>query len=212
MSWQFKYIYPYFPIAGLCLYLIIFMVAAGNYAGGSFNEPNADSYSFFNNFLCDVMDPITKGGLYNPARGLAVVSHIILSLAMISFFYLLPEIFSNRGKNFYLTRYIGMMTMGIFVFMSTSYHDLVVTLTGVLGTFALIPFFVELRDHPNNQLKQLAYTCFILSIVVFFIFETKIGFYYLPFLQKITFMLDAVWVVWVSLIVLRKNQLNLDAV
>ena len=158
------------------------------------------------------MDPITKGGLYNPARGLAVVSHIVLSFAMISFFYLLPEIFSDRGKNFYLTRYIGMLTMGIFVFMSTSYHDFVVTLTGVLGTFALIPFFIELRDHPNKLLKQLAYTCFILSIIVFFIFETKIGFYYLPFLQKITFMLDAVWVVWVSTIVLRKNQLKLDAV
>ncbi len=201
-----KNYYPYFPIVGMGFYLIIFSIAASTYAGGSINVPAADSYSFFNNFLCDVMDPVTKRGDFNPARNLAIISHLILSFAMICFFYLLPEIFSKRGKNFYLIRYTGMFTMSVFIFMYTSYHDLVVTLTGIFGTIALIPFFIELRYYPNKLLKILAYVCFTLSIIVFFIFETKIGFYYLPFLQKVTFLFDTVWVIWVSLIVLRKNQ------
>ncbi|NBW34670.1 MAG: hypothetical protein EBR30_06545 [Cytophagia bacterium] len=202
----FKNYYPYFPIAGFALYLIVFTLAALQYPGGSFNLPKATGYSFFHNFLCDVMDPVTKGGVFNPARMLAVVSHIILSLTMISFFYMLPEIFENRNRNFFMIRYFGMFTMTVFMLMATSYHDLIVTFTGVLGTLALIPFFIELRNYTDKRLIQLASLCFFMSIVVFFIFETKIGFYYLPFLQKITFVLDAWWVIWVSLIVMRKRK------
>ena len=105
-----------------------------------------------------------------------------------------------------MIRFFGILTMTVFVFMSTPYHDLIVTLTGILGTIALIPFFIELRHYTGKGFKQLAYLCFILSILVYFIFETKIGFYYLPFLQKITFIFDAWWVIWVSLIVFQKNQ------
>jgi hypothetical protein len=201
-----KNYYPYFPAVGFALYLIVFTLAALQYPGGSFNLPNASGYSFFHNFLCDVMDPITKAGAFNPARMLAVVSHIILSLTMISFFYMLPEIFENRNRNFFMIRYFGMFTMTVFMLMATSYHDLIVTFTGVLGTLALIPFFIELKNYTDKRLIQLASLCFFMSIVVFFIFETKIGFYYLPFLQKITFVLDAWWVIWVSIIVQRKRK------
>jgi hypothetical protein len=198
--------YPYFPIVGLGLYLIVFSVSAKAYPGGSINAPNQQGYSFYNNFLCDVMDPVTKGGGQNYARPLAIIAHLILSFTMIWFFFILPEIFIKQNRNTLLTRYIGMLTMSVFVFMFTSYHDLIVTLTGILGTLALIPFFLELHNYPNSLLKQLAYLCFGLSVLVFFIFETKIGFSYLPFLQKIVFMVDALWVIWVSLIVACKNQ------
>lgn len=204
-----KYIqkcYPYFPTIGMGLYLIVFTVAAFDYPGGSTNIPNDVGYSFFHNFLCDVMNPLTHDGRVNEARNLAIVSHLILSFTMISFFYLLPEIFPAKNTNTRLIRIFGMLTMTVFIFMFTPYHDLIVTATGVLGTIALIPFFIELYKYPNKGLKQLAYLCYALSIVVFFIFETKIGFYYLPFLQKITFIFDAWWVIWVSIIVLRKNQ------
>jgi len=201
--------YPYFPMIGLGVYILIFAIAAISYPGGSINQPDASGYSFFNNFLCDVMDPVTKGGTYNPARSLAIVSHLVLSAAMIVFFYLLPEIFTSRGRNFYLTRYVGVFTMIVFAFMYTPHHDFIVTATGVLGTLALIPFFIELNHYPNKFLKQLAYGCFLLSLVVFFIFQTKLGFYYLPILQKAAFVIDAVWVSWVSMLVLKKKQLAL---
>jgi len=204
----YKRYYPYFPILGMGLYLVVFTLAAMDYPGGSENVPSAMGYSFFHNFLCDVMNPITQGGLYNSARSLATVSHLILSATMISFFYLLPEIFSWNNRNTKIIRYVGMFTMTVFIFMYTSFHDHIVTATGILGTFALIPFFIEMKKFPKGYLKNLAYTCFALSIVVFFIFETKIGYYYLPFLQKITFVFDAWWVIWVSLIVQKKKQSN----
>ncbi|NND33956.1 MAG: hypothetical protein HKN76_15315 [Saprospiraceae bacterium] len=201
-----KTYYPWFPIVGLVVYLILFSTAAIGYPGGSINYPDAIGYSFFNNFLCDVMVGTTLAGIENNARTLAIISHWVLSFTMISFFYLLPEIFSVKNRNTFLTRFFGVLTMTIFSFMFTAYHDVIVTLTGIMGTIALIPFFIELRNYDHQGLKILAYLCFLLSIIVFIIFQTKIGFYYLPFLQKITFVFDAYWVVWVSYLVLKKNQ------
>ena len=190
----------------MALYLLVFTIAALDYPGGSENVPNAVGYSFFHNFLCDAMNAVTHIGTPNPARSLAVKSHLILSATMIAFFFILPEIFNWKNRNTQLIRYVGMLTMTVFIFMYTPLHDHIVTATGVLGTIALIPFFIEMRKYPDGWLKYLAYICFALSIIVFFIFETKMGYYYLPFLQKITFAFDAAWVIWVSLIVSKKQM------
>lgn len=204
---SFKFFLPYLTIVGLGIFLVVFTIAAYNYPGGSSNLPEYNGYSFFHNFLCDVMKPVTQTGVINEARPLAIVSHLILSFTMISFFYLLPEIFSFSNKNTKLTRAFGMLTMTVFIFMYTPYHDSIVTATAILGTVALIPFFIELSKYPNIGMKNLAKVCFGLSVIVFLIFVSKIGFYYLPFIQKIAFVLDGSWVIWVSLTVIKKNKL-----
>lgn len=194
----------FFPIFGMIAYVIIFTISALGYPGGSFNYPNAIGYSFSNNFLCDAMRPITQAGVSNPARSIAVLSHFVLSASMVVFFYLLPEVFDKKNRLTQMVRYFGVATMLVFLFMFTTYHDMIVTLTGIFGTVALIPFFLELRKLKNFGFQLLAYTCFGLSIIVFISFETKIGYYYLPLLQKITFGFDAFWVIWTCLIVHRK--------
>ena len=200
--------YPYFPIIGLTGFLFFFVIATTLYPGGSVNEIASEGYSYFHNFICDLMSLNLPEGATNSARPLAIVAHLMLSFAMISFFYILPEIFSTQNWKTRSSRAIGMFTMTIFIFMFTDYHDLVVTLTGVFGCLALIPFFLELVNYENKLLKALAYTCLILSVIVFISYETKLGFYYTPILQKITFVFDSIWVVWVSFIVASKNQVS----
>jgi hypothetical protein len=192
------------------LYIIIFTFAASQYPGGSSNLPHSNSYSFFHNLLCDAMDPITKNGSINNARFIAVIAHLILSATMISFFYILPKIFLVKNRNTKLISFFGITTMTVFIFMSTEYHDLIVTITGVLGTIALIPLFIELQHYENKGMKYLVYLCYLLSIIVFLIFETKIGFYYLPIIQKITFGVDAIWVIWTCYIVINNNRIALN--
>jgi len=203
-----KYL-PYFPIFGLGIYIIIFTFAASLYPGGSINQPNADGYSFYHNLLCDAMDPITQRGVINKARFMAIISHLVLSFTMISFFHILPKIFPVKNRNTKLIAYFGIAAMTAFIFMCTKHHDLIVTITGILGTAAMIPFFIELQHFKNKGLKQIAYLCFSLSIIVFLIFETKIGFYYLPIIQKITFAVDSCWVIWSCLFVINKNKTSL---
>lgn len=198
--------YPYFPIVGMALYIGMFTYTTTLYPGGSENHPQMAGHSFFHNFLCDLNPAIALNGSLNPARPLSIASHIILSITMILFFYILPEIFERKNTNTKLVRGFGMLTMTVFIFMFTEYHDKIVVIVAALGTVALVPFFIEVLNYSNTSLKRWAYLCYIMSVIVFVIFITKIGYYYLPFLQKMTFVLDAIWVVWVCLIVVEKNK------
>lgn len=199
--------YPYFPILGIGAYLLFFVIATTQYPGGSIHNIAADSYSYFHNFLCDLMHNFTEDGAVNHARPIAVIAHWMLSFAMISFFYVLPEIFSYKNRNTLLMQVFGIITMTIFIFMYTDYHDQVVTLVGIFGTIALIPFFMEVLKHEVKGFRILSYCCIALSLIVYFSWETRIGFYYLPALQKVTFLVDTWWVVWVSLMVAQKHRI-----
>ena len=126
---------PYFPIVGLALYVLVFAFAAADYPGGVILIiPMLLVIVFLTTFCAIVMHPITPGGITNHARLLAIISHLILSLTMISFFYVLPKIFPIKNRNTKLIAFFGVSTMTVFIFMYTDYHDEIVTITGILGT------------------------------------------------------------------------------
>ena len=202
-----KYI-PYFPIVGMIIYLILFVTAASFYPGGSDNLPLSENgYSFFHNFLCDTNNEFSHSGIKNTGQPIAVLAHLVLSFTMMSFFYVLPGIFAHKNRNTKLIRVFGVLAMAIFTFMyQEALHDSVVTLTGILGSLAFLPIFIELIKYKNKPFKALTYVVYALSLTLYLGFVTKIGIYYMPFLQKFVFMVDATLVIWTGVIILRKNK------
>lgn len=204
--------YPYFPIFGLIAYVIFFFIASYQYPENPLNQAAVQGYSFFHHFLCDLMYAITPEGLVNTARPIAIMGHFLLSFAMISFFYILPEIFSYTNINTWITRFFGIISMIAFAFLFTDYHDRIVTIVGAVGTVSVFAFLLEIKNYSGKGFRILTYVCLILSFTVFIGYETKVGIYYLPLLQKITFIIDGWWVIWVSLLVAEKNQKSLQVV
>ena len=116
----------------MILYVILFVITAILYPGGSYAElDNVTHYSFFHNFMCDTMDEITKSGQKNTARSVGIVAHLVLSFGMICFFYILPEVFSKVNRNTKFMRFFGMLSMVLFCFMFTELHDVLVVTTAV---------------------------------------------------------------------------------
>ena len=151
------------------------------------------------------MTELTPNGAINTARPLAIISHLILSLSMIFFFSVLPKVLPERNSNTKRLEFFGVASMTVFLFMFTVYHDLIVTITAALGSIAMVFFFIELRKVRNLGFKILSYICFAISLVIFIMFESKYGYYYLPLTQKIGFGIDALWVGWACLLVNTKN-------
>lgn len=194
-------LFQYSPIFGLIVYVLIYSYAVTFYPGGSLSYPNATSFSFIHNLLCDAMDVYTPNGTLNNARPLAVCAHIVLSIAMICFFIITPRIFPKANILTKMIKYCGVLSMVAFIFLYTSYHDTMVIVTAIFGTMAMIPYFLALRSLTNTGYKVIAYLGFILSFLVFLSFVSDIGRYYLPFVQKVSFVIDAVWVGWTCFIV-----------
>jgi RsiW-degrading membrane proteinase PrsW (M82 family) len=162
--------------------------------------------------LCDTNNEFTHSGLKNNGKVLANLAHIVLSLTMMSFFYVMPNIFNHSNRNTKLIKILGALAMAIFTFMyQEELHDLVVTLVGVFASMAFLPIFIELVKYKNRPFKILTYIVFIMSLALYLGFETKVGIYYMPFLQKFVFMVDATLVYWTAIIVIRKNNRGLEA-
>ena len=197
----------------MAVYLILFTTAASFYPGGSDNLPNAENgYSFFHNFLCDTNNKFSHSGIKNTGQSIAVIAHLVLSFTMMSFFYVLPGIFPHKNRNTKFIRIFGVLAMAIFAFMyQEELHDMVVTLTGIFGSMAFVPIFIELVKYKNKPFKVLTYVVYAMSLTLYLGFETKVGIYYMPFLQKFVFMVDAALVVWSALIVIKKNKTQLTS-
>lgn len=168
-----------------------------------------DEFSFAENLLCDMMAAKSNLGLDNPARVMAILGHVFLTIGMITFFYIIPRVFDFKNRNVKLAQVFGMMSMTVFVLFSTELHDFFVLITGCLGIAALVPLAIEyirLGWEPHSLYGTL---CIILSLMVFFSFQFKILIDYLPVFQKTVFLLDSIWVAWVCLIVRKRFKLSL---
>ena len=201
-------ILPYFPIFGILIYLVMFTIAASFYPGGSNNVPTAQNgYSIFHNYLCDSNNQTTHSGLENKGKLLANLSHLVLSITMMTFFYVFPNIFGHRNRNTKLIKILGVFSMAIFTFMyQEELHDLIVTLVGIFASMAFVPIFIELVNYKNRPFKILTCIVFLMSIALYLGFETKTGIYYMPFLQKIVFLVDSTLVIWTGVIAIGMNR------
>ena len=127
---------------------------------------------------------------------------------MMSFFFIMPNIFNHTNRNTKLIKILGVLSMAIFTFMyQEELHDLVVTLVGIFASMAFVPIFIELVKYKNRPFKILTYIVFIMSLMLYLGFETKVGIYYMPFLQKFVFLVDATLVIWTGIIVIGKNRI-----
>lgn len=214
MEFKLRHIIPFVPILGICIYLVFYFIAIQSYPGGSENDLSTIGYNHFHNFLCDANHQITSSGLINDGRTLAIIGHVFLTIGMVCFFYILPEIFNYENKNTRWVKKVGMFTFACFVLMFTKYHDYIVFTTGVFGTIALIPYFIELKHFDKKLFIQLSWFCFLIGVGVFFMYFSKLGYFYLPFIEKIAFVFYSIWVFWVSFIVAdnRKKKLSISRI
>ena len=205
MKSMYRTLFHFTPVIGIVLYAIIYSYAVTFFPGGSASYPNAIGFSYMHNLLCDAMDYKTIANVINPARPIAGFGHVILSIAMIIFFYLLPKVFTKPPKHKKIIRVFGMISMISFIFLSSNYHDFMVNVTAFFGTIAMFFYLYHLRKMDNTAYKIVAFVSFGMSFLVFLSFVTKVGIYYLPAFQKITFLADVVWVLYTCFII-HKNE------
>jgi hypothetical protein len=84
-------------LAGLLAFVLLTALSAAAYPGGTFCDPNASGYRFWDNFFCDLTQPVTQRGLDNSrSRALAQASFVCFSLALGPFFWVLGGMLAAR--------------------------------------------------------------------------------------------------------------------
>src|SRR5687767_5436530 len=93
-----KTIWALIPISGTLFFIILYIIAALLYPGGSDVDKNAIGFSWTNNYWCNLLHENAINGEPNTAKPVAVGGMFILAVALSVFWLIFPNQI-NAGKS-----------------------------------------------------------------------------------------------------------------
>ncbi len=196
------------PLFGILVFVLLYILAAGLYPGGSALDKQAKGFSILHNYWCDLFDTVAHNGAINPARPIAIVAMLVLTASFALLWYLLPRLFMVKNTRQRIIQYTGVTSMIIAAFLFTHYHEAVIHLAGVVGGVALTLTFIELYRANQKGALILGLLCLVMSGINYFVYETGIGLFLLASTQKLTFLVFFVWAALINVDLYRKELYN----
>ncbi|MFT4830504.1 MAG: hypothetical protein ACI815_000138 [Psychroserpens sp.] len=194
------------PLLGMLLFIFFYFKSAFNYPGGSHFSQAEDGYSFLNNYLCDLLDTTSLNGAPNPSKSLARFALFSLCSCLSVLWYYLPKLFKNKGVHLSIIRLAGISAMMITLFLSSTSHDLVIYVAGLIGLLAMVITIVALFRDGYQELFALGIFCLAIFLLNFYIYESGLLIKVLPVIQKITFISFLGWFALLDISLLRKMR------
>ncbi len=194
------------PLAGMGLFVLFYVIASLQYPGGSHANPNAVGFSFWNNYLCDLLDVHTVGGVLNPGRHYSRIALFVLCSSLMLLWFFLPKLFKRKKGYPTLVRTSGLASLIVMLFMTAGNHDMVVRVAGILGVIALVLLMDGLLRSGYHKLFGLGILCLFVFLVNYYIYETGTHIKTLPVIQKFTFLLFIAWFVLLDVATYRQTK------
>lgn len=194
------------PTLGICLFGILYGMAACQYPGGSNFDQTATGFSWQHNYWCDLLGDTGKNGVINYARPVAITAMLVLCSSLAIFWFLIPSLFRSKNKFSQLSQWAGGLSMVIILFIGTAYHDLVMNVAGGFGSIALIATFIALYQNKYFVLIGFGLFCLLLIGLNNYVYYSHQYISYLPIIQKLTFVLFLLWIVLINWLLYRKQK------
>ncbi len=189
---------PLIPIGGIAVFVVLYVLAALAYPGGSDANAQGAGFSILHNYWCELMDPYAKNGQWNPARPIAVSAMAILCLSLTFYWYCLPVAFPTPGFRRFTIRTAGIISMLVAPFVFTHRHDAILMTAGMFGIAAFAAALWELYRLRSRILFNLGAGALALVLFCYYIFTSEWQLEALPLLQKLAFMFCLIWFGWTS--------------
>lgn len=204
MEQPYKKTTLYIALTGKSAFVFFYILAAMKYPGGSWVHPKQNGFSFWNNYLCDLLDIYAINGEVNLARPFSIAALGLLCIGIFSLWFYLPQLFKVKSFNQKIMRISGLLSLLIILFLAFGDHDIVVRIAGVFGVIAFISCSIELFKTGYKKLFLFGLLCLLVFIFNYYIYETGQIIESLPVIQKITFVLYISWFIALDIALYRK--------
>lgn len=114
------------PLIGIGFFVLFYILSAFNYPGGSWYSPHQNGFSFWHNYLCDLLDVYAINGEINTARMYAIIALGFLCAGLFWLWMYLPRAFQTNGPNQKIMRASGLLSIFTILFLALGDHDKVV--------------------------------------------------------------------------------------
>ena len=201
---QRKNILYLLPVAGFCIFIVLYFVSAALYPGGSEVDPQAKGFSWQHNYWCDLLQSFAENGQPNKAKPVSISAMAILCISIALFWYFVPLLFTFKPLIKKIIQCTGILSMGILVFLQADFHDTIINIAGIAGIIAITGTLTGLYKRRSYLLFALGLICLFLFFVNNYIYYTKQFIGYLAIIQKISFFLFLLWFSLISLQLFQK--------
>lgn len=186
------------PAIGIGLFVVLYLVAAGQYPGGSNADRTAQGFSWVHNYWCDLLSDWAKNGEPNPGSAVAIAAMTMLCLSLATFWYLLPDLLNTGRHHYQVVQYAGVGSMLLSIFVFSNYHDMIIMAAVALGVVALAGTYVALFRSRSYALLGFGIICLLFILANSYIYYSKQWIVILPLLQKVTFVLYLLWILLIN--------------
>ena len=191
------------PLIGICLFIVLYVVAAFEYPGGSNADTSQKGFNIFSNYWCDLLNYDAKNGDYNTSRPVALAAMILLSVSLALFWYFLPLFIYTAREHQKIIQFSGVFSAVTALFVFTKYHDVVIDVAGLFGAVAFLGAFIGLFKSGWYRLTAMGIFCLVLCLVNYVIYQSRQFVSILPLLQKATFLLCLCWFFFMDIQIYR---------
>lgn len=191
-------------LIGILVAITLFCIAAAYYPSGSQSDKNTLGYDWANNYLCNLFSEKAVNGEPNHGRMWAIVGMFFLCVSFARFFYN----FSTKvpvGTAANVIRFCGMGAMFFAFLVFSPAHDLMTTLSSVLGLFAVFYVTVFIFRSKHVIFKVLCAACLAILYLNNYIYYTHHGLAFLPILQKISFLIIVVMILGLDYFIQKED-------
>lgn len=183
------------PLFGTIVFVALFYILATFlYPGGSEFDKQAKGFSWLHNYWCNLLNEKSINGEVNTARLVAISAFIVLGLTLLSFWSIYPAQMGFKKKSRMLIQGTGLLCFLALCFLTSSGHDTVINIGGFFGLVAMAGVYASLYQNRWYTLFIFGIVNLLLIAVNNYIYYTKQGFYFLPVVQKITFLTVLLWI------------------
>ena len=187
------------PFIGSLLFIILYIIAALLYPGGSGTDKTAIGYSWTNNYWCNLLSEKAINGQINTARPVAVIAMFILGLSLSSFWILFPAFTQLKRNHKLLIQLAGTVCMlTSFLLLTRIDHDLAINTSSAFGLIAMIGTLVALYQLKWKWLFAIGFFDLLLVALNNYLYHSD-EMMYLPIVQKFSFLSFLVWFSFISI-------------
>jgi hypothetical protein len=199
-------IWPHLSNASILTFFVLYAVAASLYPGGSQADGHSTGFSWLNNYWCNLLNEKTMNGSYNPGQPVAIIAMVILCTGLGIFWYNFPKYLSQNITTCRIIQTSGLLAMGsTMLLFSNLNHDLVTSVAAFWGLIAVTGLFFILYKKKAWLLFGIGVFNLLLIVLNNVLYFNKDYIFYLPFVQKISFVCILGWIGWLNWLLHQYN-------
>lgn len=187
----------YSILLGIIISILLLLVATLYYPGGSQYDKNSIGYDWKNNYISNLLGEKAVNCADNASRFWAIPGVFFFSISGALFFIKFSKKIPYKTPS-KVIKYFG-VSATIFAFLTvTPYHDAMVTIADTLSLVSIFYITVFTFKSKLRFSKILSVIYMLATYCSTYIYYTRNYLEILPIMQKVTFAISIVWILWLE--------------